>query len=272
MQYLCISNFTYMQTVIVPVDFSETSLHAAHYAAQLLVGQYGVTLLLYHCHKDEEEASKTSKSLERLKEELMNEHIVKIETLSHRDDDFVEGLQRAVRHRKAELVIMGIRGKSTLAQVFFGSDTLKVLATKVCPVLIVPENANFKPIKNVMLTSDFKQTFNTTPSAPIRDFLLRFLPQLHVVNVDQDHYVSLTSEYEEEKQNLRQMFREFNPEFYFMRLFDVEQAINLFAEDKKIDLIITVQKNKSLLERIFKRSRTESLAYQSKIPILAMHE
>ena len=28
-----------MNTVIVPVDFSETSLHAARYAAQLLAGQ-----------------------------------------------------------------------------------------------------------------------------------------------------------------------------------------------------------------------------------------
>ena len=43
-------NHTYMTTVIVPVDFSSTSLHAARYAANLLVGHYGVTLLLYHSY------------------------------------------------------------------------------------------------------------------------------------------------------------------------------------------------------------------------------
>ena len=261
-----------MQTVIVPVDFSETSLHAAKYAAQMLVGQYGVTLLLYHCYEKEAAGEKSAQQLEELKNELMREHIVKIETLNHEESDFVEGLQRAVRHRKADLVIMGIRGRSALAQVFFGSDTLKVVATKVCPVLIVPENADFRPIKNVMLTSDFQDTLNTTPSAPIKDILNRFLPKLHVVNVDKDHYISITGEYEKEKQELIQMFREYNPEFYFMRLYDIDQAINLFAEDKKIDLIITVQRNKSFMDKIFRRSRTESLTYQSRVPILAMHE
>ena len=39
-----------MNTVIVPVDFSETSLHAARYAARLLTGHYGVTIILYHSY------------------------------------------------------------------------------------------------------------------------------------------------------------------------------------------------------------------------------
>ena len=123
-----------------------------------------------------------------------------------------------------------------------------------------------------MLASDFKDTFNTTPSAPIKDFLIRFLPKLHVVNVNKDHYISLEADYEKEKQQLRSMFSDFNPEFYFMRLFDVEEAINLFARDKDIDLIIAVQRDKSLLERLFSKSHTESLSYQSRVPILAIHE
>lgn len=261
-----------MTTVIVPVDFSETSLHAARYAAQLLVGQYGVTLLLYHSYAKPAEGEKSQKLLDALKADLMKNHVVKIETLNHQEPEFVEGLEKAVRHRKADLVIMGIRGRSALAQVFFGSDTLKVVASKVCPVLIVPENAVFAPIKNVMLTSDFKDTFNTTPSAPIKDFLGRFLPKLFVVNVDKDHYISLEADYEKEKQQLKEMFSEYNPEFYFMRLFDVEEAINMFAADKDINLIIAVQRNKSLMERLFTRSRTESLTYQSRVPILVIHE
>ncbi|MBS1654750.1 MAG: universal stress protein, partial [Bacteroidetes bacterium] len=35
-----------MKTVIVPVDFSETSLNAARYAVQLLTGHYGVNMIL----------------------------------------------------------------------------------------------------------------------------------------------------------------------------------------------------------------------------------
>jgi len=261
-----------MNTVIVPVDFSTTSLHAAHYAAQLLAGHYGVTLILYHSYSKASEGDKAQEDLEDLKAELFKDHIVKMEVLVHQEPDFVAGLEKAARHRRADLVIMGITGKSALAQVLFGSNTLKMAETKACPVLIVPESAPLTPIKNVMLTSDFKNTLNTTPSVPIKDFLNLFKPQLHVVNVDKEHFISLTESYEKEKAELKAMFADYNPEFYFMRLYDVDEALNLFAESRNIDLIITIQKNSSFVERLFKGSRAKTLTYQSKVPILLMHE
>ena len=261
-----------MDTVIVPVDFSPTSLHAAKYAAKLLVGHYGVNMLLYHSYSKASEAAAAEENLQALKKELMKDHIVKIETLAHQEDDFVAGLDRAARHRRADLVIMGITGRSALAQVFFGSNTLKMVETKACPILIVPEGASFNNVKNVMLTSDFKNTTNTTPSAPIKDFLNVFEPQLHIVNVDKDHYISLTDNYESEKQELKKMFADYKPEFYFMRLFDVDEAINMFAGEMNIDMIIVVRKNHSFMEKLLKGSRTRSLTYHTKVPILVMHE
>lgn len=262
-----------MNTVIVPVDFSETSLHAARYAAQLLTGHYGVTMILYHSYGKPAEAAKATQMLEDLKADLMQKHIVKIEALAFEDSDFVDGLEKTARHRRADLIIMGITGKSAIAQVFFGSNTLKMAERKVCPVLIVPQNATFSPLKNVMLTSDFKNSIETTPSVPIKDFLDSFnKPQLHVVNVDKDHYISLTENYEQEKQEMKKMFADYKPEFYFMRLYDVDEAINLFAESRNIDLIIAIQKNRSFIDKLLNGSRTKTLSYHSKMPILVMHE
>ncbi len=261
-----------MTTVIVPVDFSDTSLHAAQYAAQLLVGHYGVTMLLYHSYSKTNEAADAEKDLNELKEQLMKKYVVKIDTLAHHEDDFVDGLERAARHRRADLVVMGITGKSALAKVFFGSNTLKMAERKVCPVLIVPQSAPFTPIENVMLTSDFKNALNTTPSGPIKDFLNVFNPKLHVVNVDKDHYISLTENYENEKQELKSMFADYKPEFYFMRLYDVDEALNMFAEKMSIDLIIAIQKNHSFIEKMLKGSRTKALTFHSKVPIMVMHE
>lgn len=261
-----------MNTVIVPVDFSPTSLHAAKYAAQLLSGHYGVNIVLYHSYSKASEAAKVQADLEQLRSDLTKDHVVKMEVLAHEEADFVEGLEKAARHRAADLVIMGITGKSALAQVFFGSNTLKMAETKVCPVLIVPESASFQPIKNVMLTSDFKHTFNTTPSVPIKGFLDVFRPQLHVVNVDEDHFISLTEAYEKEKQDLKKLFADYNPEFYFMRLYDVDEALNLFAETRNIDMLIVIQKDHSFITKLFKTSRTKRLTYHSKLPILVVHE
>ena len=261
-----------MNTVIIPVDFSETSLNAARYAAQLLAGQKNVNIILYHSFTKPVEAEHANGAIESIKAELTKDHDLQIETLAFEEPDFVDGLEKTARHRHADLIIMGITGKSALAQVFFGSNTLKMAERKVCPVLIVPESATFNQLKNVMLTSDFKNTLESTPSGLIKGFLDAFKPQLHIVNVDNEHYISLTENYETEKQELKKMFADYNPEFYFMRLFDVDEAINLFAESRNIDLIIAIQKNHSFIGKLLSSSRTKKLSYHSKMPILVMHE
>jgi nucleotide-binding universal stress UspA family protein len=260
-----------MNTVIIPLYFSETSLHAARYAAKLLDGQ-NLNIILYHSYDKPVEAEHAIGALENVKTELTAGHDLKIEVVAFQESNFVDGLEKTARHRHADLIIMGITGKSAIAQVFFGSNTLKMAERKVCPVLIVPETAAFSPIKNVMLTSDFKNTIETTPSGLIKGFLDAFKPQLHVVNVDNEHYISLTENYETEKQELKKMFADYNPEFYFMRLYDVDEAINLFAESRNIDLIIAIQKNHSFIGKLLSSNRTKTLSYHSKMPILVMHE
>lgn len=260
-----------MNTVIVPVDFSETSLNAARYAAQLLAGQ-NVDIILYHSFTKPVKAENVINALENIKTELTENHALQIETMAFEESDFVDGLEKTARHRSADLIIMGITGKSAIAQVVFGSNTLKMAERKACPVLIVPESAAYTPLKNVMLTSDFKNTIETTPTGLIKDFLDAFKPQLHIVNVDKEHWISLTENYENEKQELKKMFADYDPEFYFMRLYDVDEAINLFAESRNIDLIIAIQKNHSFIGKLLSSNRTKTLSFHSKMPILVMHE
>ena len=261
-----------MTTAIVPVDFSINSVNAAKYAAQLLSGYSSITLVLMHCFHKADEAENSDLLLNELKNNLNENNLIKIEILSINESDVVAGIERTVKQRNASIVIMGISGKSELSQVIFGSNTLKMAATKACPVLIVPEVADFSPLKNAMLSSDFKNTSKSTPAGPIKAFLSLFKPNLHIVNVDKDHFISLNDHYETEKQNLAEIFSEYKPEFYFMRLYDVDEALSLFAETKDIDLIITIQKNHSFTERLLHGSHTRKLSFHSKIPILVMHE
>ncbi|MBP8115830.1 MAG: universal stress protein, partial [Chitinophagaceae bacterium] len=55
-------------------------------------------------------------------------------------------------------------------------------------------------------------------------------------------------------------------------LHDVDEAINQFANDKKVDMIIVVHKGQSLFSKLFVKSHTKKLVYHSSIPVLAIHE
>ena len=107
---------------------------------------------------------------------------------------------------------------------------------------------------------------------PIRKVLKTFKPNLHIINVDSEHYVALTEEYQAERAKLKDMFNDFNPEFYFLGLYDVDEAINQFAKDKDVDIIIVIHKEHSLISKMFIKSHTKRLAYHSSVPVLALHE
>ena len=76
-----------MKTIIVPVDFSVASKHAAHYAAQMIVGHYDINMILYHSFSKPSEEAGVESDLEKLKDELMRVHIVKIDLMAQREDD-----------------------------------------------------------------------------------------------------------------------------------------------------------------------------------------
>jgi nucleotide-binding universal stress UspA family protein len=261
-----------METVIVPVDLSDTSLNAAQYAVKLLTGYYGVNMILHHVYEKPSQAEDVKQKLEELKLKLKESGIVKIEIFAEKGSDFITELEKLARHRHADLIIMGITGRTSMGQTFIGSNTLQMVGQKICPVLIIPSEAVYHPIKNVLLTSDFKNVESNIPSVPVKKILKTFHPKLHIVNVDSEHYVALTEEYQAEKTKLNEMFNEFDPEFYFLGMNDVDEAINQFAKDKKVDFVIIVHKEQTLLSSLFVKSHTKKLIYQSPIPVLALHE
>jgi hypothetical protein len=156
--------------------------------------------------------------------------------------------------------------------VFMGSNTLKMIEKNVCPVLVVPSTAQYFEIKNVCLLSDFKEVDKSIPDAPIKTVLNLFRPALHIVNVNSDHYVSLTPEYMAERARLLEMFQGYKPEFYFIGTFDLVETVQTFVADKNIDMLVTVPRNHSFFGSLFKTSNTKKLIYDTTIPILAAHE
>lgn len=275
-----------MKKFLVPTDFSDTSKNAARYAVQMAADIRDSEIILINVSdkitagSDSSPLTETtsdrrtilSQALGHMKEDLLKIVNVPISCVIEEGSSLVETLGRYVRHHGIDLVIMGITGATRLEQIFMGSNTLDMVNEEECPVMIVPPDASYKKVKNVMLTSDFKNVGSTIPIAPISETLSLFKPALHIVNVDSEHYVELTDEYKAERDKLEKMLQDFSPEFYFIRQYDFLDAVSQFAQDKAIDLIITVPKDHSFLSKIFSTSHTKKLAYHSHVPIVAIHE
>ena len=257
--------------IIVPLDFSENSLNAAHFTSRMLTGNYGAILYLYHTYEKDKDASEALSQLESLKKKLMEDSIVKIEIVSEQSDDFIESLERKVRHLDADLVVMSIREKSRLEQAIDNSNSLRMIEKNLCPVMVIPHNFQFNEIRNVALASDFKDVANSIPLVPVKRVLSLFKPHLHIVNINSEIYVSLSEEYLAERTVMQNMFQEFNPEFYFITTYDFHETLRQFIDDKNIDLVLTFPRKHSFISNMIKGNNTKRLVMESSIPVLAAH-
>jgi nucleotide-binding universal stress UspA family protein len=274
-----------MRRFLVPTDFSETSKNAAHYAVQLASSVPGSMVILYNVFdkipagsdgsplniEDDDRKTILNQALKNMEIELHEDSDVRIEYVAEMGSNLVECMARYVRYQGIDLVIMGITGATRLEQIMIGSNTLNFVTEGVCPVIIVPPNAKFEKIENVMLLSDFKNVEFTTPVAAIKAILEMFKPTLHIVNVDSEHYVELTEEYRAERNKLERIFQDFDPQFSFIRLYDFLDAISSITHDRNIDLLITIPRSHSFLKGLFKPSHTKRLAYHSHVPLLTIH-
>jgi nucleotide-binding universal stress UspA family protein len=261
-----------MKDVIIPVDFSETSLNAARYAADMLTGKEATRVILYNMFKEEDESATALQYLESLKAEMEQKSISNIECITERGEDLIDSLGRLAYQKNAELIVMGITEKEEWKQLLFGSNTLKMAEQNICPVMIIPSEAKYNGIKNIALASDFKDVDITTPVLAIKTVLEIFNASLHIVNVDSEHYVALTEEYLAERAKMQKLFAEFKPEFYFIGMSDFHEAIEQFSKDRHIDLIVIIPKNHSFINNLFSSSHTKKLAFNTSVPLLAAHQ
>lgn len=276
-----------MNNFIVPIDFSDASKNAARYAAHISNGLPEAQLILYNVFEaleygtdssplstegGEEEARKAivELGLESVRRDISTLTNARISVVAEESDHFLNSLETYVLNNDVQFIVMGTTGSTRLGEMLMGGNTLNIVKRRIVPVIIVPPNAESTSAKNVLLLTDFKDMDFTIPVRTVKDVLDLFKPTLHVVNVDHEHYVQVTEEYEVKRRKLEASLSEYKPEFYFIRLFDFMDAINQFVEDNKIDLILTFPRRHTFLANVFKTTSTVKLAYHSHVPLVAI--
>jgi nucleotide-binding universal stress UspA family protein len=277
-----------MQVLLLPTDFSGTSKNAGMYALKL-AEQLGVNkIVLYHSYEIpvtidpmvpgiqmlEIDSLKedSAKGLDRFRLELLpfaNKGIT-IENFNEYGA-LSEGLDDVCKAVKADLVVMGITGGGLIEETLIGSNTLSVAKHTHIPVIIVPSAVTFTPIEEVMLTSDFDKEDRQVPVEAVRKLIAETKAKLFVFHIDEE-----ADEYPPDKASeeyaLHSLLHELNPEFHFSQNKNYTEAVNDFASEYQVDLIITIAKNHGFFGNLFAESHTKKLAFHSHVPVMVIHE
>ncbi len=275
-----------MKTIIIPTDFSPIATNAMNYGVDMAKAIKG-SILLLHVYQvpvsltDVPAVYVSVEDLKRTAEERLDnlknsiEHItsgsIKVYTEA-RLGDVVDELEELCDKIKPAAVVMGTKGATGMERIMFGSVTLTAIRHLNWPVICVPPGKEFgKGIKKIGFACDFKKVIESTPVHFIKDIVRLFNAELHVLNVDYESR-RFKPETPEQSLLLHTMLEDVNPSYHFIEQKDIEDGINQFAEENNLDLIIAIPKKHKLLEGIFKASSTKQLVFESRIPVMCVHE
>ncbi len=278
-----------METLLVPTDFSPTAKNAALYALQLAEQLAAKKIVLYHSYEipvtidpmvpgiqmlDMESLKEDSeKGLEIFKQELLAlASGINIDTISEYGA-LTQGLDDVCSKVNAGLVVMGITGGGVLEEKLIGSYTLSVAKHTKLPVIIVPANARFTRIEEIMLTSDFDKADKAIPVDLVRKILAETKAKLFVFNIEEDEVIEkYPSTIMGESYAIHSLLQDMNPEYHYSTNTNYVEAVNDFAVEYQIDLIISIPKKHGFFERLFTTSHTKQLAFHSHVPLMVIHQ
>jgi nucleotide-binding universal stress UspA family protein len=183
-------------------------------------------------------------------------------------DHVVPAILQEAKDNHAELIVMGTRGASGLREIFFGSVASKVMESAHCPVFVVPDTANFRGIRKIGMTLDFKEGELSLIEKGL-SLAKKLASHLHCIHVDVFDPQKMKVKMEEYKQAFA---GEPHISFHTHYELDVEKGILEFMKFNQMDVILMSVHHQSKWKELFSFSIAKRIAYHSDIPLMAFQE
>jgi nucleotide-binding universal stress UspA family protein len=281
-----------MKTYIVPIDFSETSLHAAEFAA-LLSNQTEVAhiTLLHSYHVSVYESVLPTPDMIIPSEEEIQDHIVektrqlehiqaKIHKLARHGviihvrvsrSALVRAIIETINKENADIVILGSNGTNSDDISHVGSNAINISKLSPVPVIVVPPACHYELIKRVVMACDFNKVKDTVPLEPLKKLLNRHDVELLVVNIDkQAKHKNADPKQLAEETALYGMLEEYHPDYYYNNEGDIINGILNFANGHHAQLVIALPHKYSFFQSILHNSVSRELTIHSAMPVLLL--
>ncbi len=279
-----------MLRILIPTDFSENAWNAIAYGLELFRKERCTVYLLHVNPLPPYSGAGTSikGSTDMLRETMLQESEKNLkellkrinETLSNDRhtfitislyDFFVDSIKREVQDKQIDLIIMGTKGASGLKKVSLGSNTGDVITKVKCPLLAVPEEAEYKIPKEIAFPTDYFINYDVKVLDTLIGVVNRNEANLRVLHITK-RGEELAREQIQNKEFLHDYLRGVTHSFHTITGSRLETAVQCFVESRDIDMIAMVAKNLNFFQRILFRPAVEEISYHTEVPFLVLHE
>lgn len=276
-----------MRKILIPTDFSDNSMNAAKYAAELFKHGPSEIYLLY-AYADEVYDAKTkfvNQDFEELKQQTLEKAEENLEIMRKnlfsispnpkhkfiKIAEFgmlVDSVNDWVEKENIDIVVMGTQGESDDKEITFGSNTLQVIKYVKCPVLAVPAVFGDVHPKNLLFPTDFLVPYKRRELKLLGTMAKCFASKIDFLYISQ--FPSLSLRQQDNKAFLEASLSENQVSFNQQSDKDITKAINTFVIENPIDMLVMVNTRHSYLENILYQSTIEKIGLHIDIPFLVL--
>ena len=273
------------KTLVVPVDFSASSVNAVNYAADFAKASGASIALLHICDVPvisqepvpaeviDELLEEAKKKMEELKQNLHhktgNELTISAEV---RVGPVYSQIQDYCATAQQPIVIMGAHMTTATERMIFGSNVLRAMQNLSWPLIVVPNGIRFTGIGVAGLACDLRDVPATVHAESLIKWLGNFHPQLHILHITPKKHGMLDADEIKGAGILKEALKTFNPVFHYMQDENTEEAIAAFAEKNNLNLLVIIPKKHGLLNQLLHKSHSKQMIINTHIPIMAIHQ
>jgi len=272
-----------MSYIIAATDFSDVSKNGVQYAAGLaqalkinvvimhtfsmpvMVGETPIPASMIDDLQDdaEEEMNKLVADMQQQYRGVMFRGVVACNTV-------IEGIETyAATHRKPLLTILG--NTLTTEHSAWMFSTLREATNDLSfPVLAVPPGATFVQSPKICLALDIRMSNSIQAMEKLNDLSIQLSSTLHVLNVQNDVYNR--DNIADVSNEVQVALKDAKPHYHFQYEDEIDDAVQKFCDDNKINWLAVVRGKYSFLEGLTHKSHTKALATKAEIPLLILHE
>lgn len=272
-----------MSLIITATDFSDVAAKAVNYACQL-AATYNASVQVVHSYIIPVTISDTPIPVmpvndgQHIAEERMDKLLKGLkESFPGLDitgkvsyGEIVDCLQDYAEQSNPWLIVLGNSGSGNTS-LWIGSTVISALKNLSCPVVAVPPNAVYRPVKKICLAIDYKKISQKFPAEQLLSLVQETNAELHVLHIGHNNK-DLNEESILDTESLHTMLAMVKPEYHFSDSEAIDEAIQSFVSVAHIDWLVITPHKHSFWESLFHKSTTKAIAGISHIPLIALHE
>jgi nucleotide-binding universal stress UspA family protein len=274
-----------MVNILVPTDFSPLSKVAVEYAIEIANTLNGNVTLLHVItipntirvtmhEKMKEIQDEMMQSVETDMRNLIREVSYSVLTGNQvqqsivRNADFNEAVLEEAERLRSGLIVMGTRGASGIKKALVGSNTTAVISQAKIPVLAVPATCKFRGMKDIVYASDLKHL--DVELKILMPYVQRFGTTIHLLHVAPagTDVATLEDKIEDTIKSLGYS----NIVTVVTVDENVHDAILQYVSVSKASLLAMFTHNPTFYEKLFDKSVTRAMAFDSSVPLLAFKQ